>query len=123
MRISDCSSDVCSSDLTVTKEKTPLFGDIPVLGAFFKRQQNQKEKQELIIVATPRLVGPMKPEEVPPLPGAATAGIDPGVGEMILGTGGLDSISAPFAVVRGAEDPGVGKKGVCRCRSQWAQYN
>src|SRR3546814_17330225 len=82
MRISDCSSDVCSSDLTVTKEKTPLFGDIPVLGAFFKRQQNQKEKQELIIVATTRLVGPMKPEEVPPLPGAATAGIvRKGVGE------------------------------------------
>ena len=88
------------SSQTVTKEKTPFLGDIPVLGAFFKRQQNQKEKQELIIVATPRLVGPVKPEELPPQPGAATAGIDPGIGDMILATDGLDQTNMPFGVVR-----------------------
>ncbi|WP_150291565.1 pilus assembly protein N-terminal domain-containing protein [Sphingobium estronivorans] len=88
------------SSQTVTKEKAHFLGDIPVLGAFFKRQQNQKEKQELIIVATPRLVGPVKAEEIPPLPGAATAGIDPGIGDMILGTDGLDQTSVPFGMVR-----------------------
>ncbi|WP_062791974.1 type II and III secretion system protein family protein [Sphingobium chlorophenolicum] len=85
------------SSQTVTKEKTPFLGDLPVLGAFFKRQQNQKEKQELIIVATPRLVTAVKPEEVPPLPGVA---VDPGIGDMILGTDGLDQTSAPLGVVR-----------------------
>jgi pilus assembly protein CpaC len=88
------------SNSTVTRDKTPLLGDLPVLGAFFKRQQNQKERQELIIVATPRLVGPMDPGQVPPLPGSATASIDPSIGDMILGTDGLDQHKAPFGVVR-----------------------
>nr|WP_022681859.1 pilus assembly protein N-terminal domain-containing protein [Sphingobium bisphenolivorans] len=88
------------SSQTVSKDKVPFLGDIPVLGAFFKRQQNQKEKQELIIVATPRLVGPVKAEEMPPLPGRTTGTIDPGIGDMILGTDGLDQKSAPFGVVR-----------------------
>lgn len=83
-----------------TREKMPFLGDIPVLGAFFKRQQNQKERQELIIVATPRLVGPVAPGDLPPLPGSATAGIDPSFGDMILGTDGLSQNAAPFGVVR-----------------------
>jgi|GEM_PF-993496 len=85
------------SNSTVTRDKVPFLGDIPVLGAFFKRQQNQKEHQQLIIVATPRLVDPLKPEDVPPLP---RAGVDPSIGDMILGTDGLDQAQAPFGVVR-----------------------
>ena len=88
------------SNSSITKDKLPLLGDLPVLGAFFKRQQNQKEQQELIIVATPRLVGPLDPMQVPPLPGAATAAIDPSIGDMILGTDGLEQRSRPFGVVR-----------------------
>jgi pilus assembly protein CpaC len=37
---------------------------------------------------------------LPPLPGAATTGIDPGIGDMILGTDGLDQTNMPFGVVR-----------------------
>lgn len=85
---------------TTTKDKLPFFGDLPVLGAFFKRQQTQKERQELIIVATPRLVGPMEAGTVPPLPGAATASFDPSVGDMILGTDGIEQRTRPFGVVR-----------------------
>lgn len=88
------------SSQSTTREKTPLLGDIPILGAFFKRQQSQKEQQELIIVATPRLVGPMDPKAIPPLPGASTSGVDPTIGDMILGTDGLDQRAAPFGVVR-----------------------
>lgn len=58
------------SSQTVTNDKTPVLGDIPVLGAFFRRQQKQKERQELVIVATPRLVGPVDAKDMPPLPGA-----------------------------------------------------
>ena len=62
------------SSQSVTRDKTPLLGDIPVLGAFFRRQQSQKERQELVIVATPRLVGPTQAQELPPLPGATATG-------------------------------------------------
>jgi len=85
---------------TIGKDKVPFLGDIPVLGAFFKRQQTQKERQELIIVATPRLVGPMEAGTIPPLPGAATASFDPSVGDMIMGTDGLEQRTRPFGVVR-----------------------
>lgn len=88
------------SNSTVSRDKTPLLGDIPVLGAFFKRQQSQKERQELIIVATPRLVGPVDARAMPPPPGSATAAVDPSIGDMVLGTDGLDQRAAPFGVVR-----------------------
>lgn len=61
------------SSQSVTRDKTPLLGDIPVLGAFFRRQQSQKERQELVIVATPRLVGPTQAQDMPPLPGTPPA--------------------------------------------------
>lgn len=85
---------------TVNKEKLPLLGDLPIIGAFFKRQQNQKERQELIIVATPRLVGPMEAGTMPPLPGTTEGAPDPTIGDMILGTDGIEQRSRPFGVVR-----------------------
>lgn len=85
------------SNSSVSKDKLPLLGDIPILGAFFKRQQNSKERQELIIVATPRLVDPLRPEDVPPLPGAGKD-IVPTFGQMVVGKDKPDQ--APFGVVR-----------------------
>jgi pilus assembly protein CpaC len=58
------------SSQSTTRDKTPILGDIPVIGAFFRRQQTQKERQELVIVATPRLVGPVQPKDLPALPGS-----------------------------------------------------
>jgi pilus assembly protein CpaC len=84
----------------VTKDKVPGLGDIPVLGAFFKRQQNQKERQELIIVATPRLVGPMDAGSVPPLPVASTASLDPSIVKMIVGDDGVERRVGQFGLVR-----------------------
>lgn len=81
---------------SVTKDKVPLLGDVPVLGAFFKRQQNQKERQELIIVATPRLVEASA--ERPPL--TDPAALDPSLGQMIVGNDGIEKASAEFGVVR-----------------------
>jgi pilus assembly protein CpaC len=82
---------------TVTKDKVPFLGDIPVLGAFFKRQQNQKERQELIIVATPRLV---EPEAVTPQLATAANPTDPSIGQMIVGNDGVEKGVAEFGVVR-----------------------
>lgn len=36
--------------------KTPFFGDLPLIGALFRRTQEQEEKSELLVFITPRLV-------------------------------------------------------------------
>lgn len=87
------------SNMMLSKEKTPFLGDLPILGTFFKRQQNQRESQELIIVATPRLVGPMDPGQIPPLPGTRND-VDPTIGDMIVGSDGIEQNKARFGVVR-----------------------
>lgn len=85
------------SNSQVAKDKLPLLGDIPVLGAFFKRQQNQRERQELIIVATPRLV-----EASAATPTLATAKDlpDPSIADMVLNTDGVEQATGSFGVVR-----------------------
>lgn len=45
-----------SSTKTEEKEKTPWFGDIPVVGNLFKRQGNTSVKRELIFVITPTVI-------------------------------------------------------------------
>lgn len=82
---------------SVSKDKVPFLGDLPVLGAFFKRQQNQKERQELIIVATPRLV---EPEAVKPVLSKAMTPLEPSVGQMIVGNDGVEQAVQAFGVVR-----------------------
>ncbi|EJL20481.1 type II and III secretion system protein family protein [Novosphingobium sp. AP12] len=82
---------------SVSKDKVPFLGDLPVLGAFFKRQQNQKERQELIIVATPRLV---EPEAVQPMLAKNMTTLDPSVGQMIVGDDGVEKAVNAFGVVR-----------------------
>ncbi len=84
---------------SVVKDKVPLLGDIPILGALFKRQETMTERQELIIVATPRLVDPLHPDDVPPLPGADSIP-QPTYGELILGNDGVEQAVAEFGVVR-----------------------
>ncbi len=88
------------SSTTLARDKLPFLGDIPILGALFKRQEARKEQQELIIVATPRLVGPVERRDLPPLPGSAAARLDPTVGDMVLGRGGLEDKPPAFGVVR-----------------------
>jgi general secretion pathway protein D len=39
-----------------SEEKVPLLGDIPVLGALFRRRTNQNEKRNLILVMTPYII-------------------------------------------------------------------
>jgi pilus assembly protein CpaC len=54
-------------------DKVPLLGDIPILGAFFKRQSYQQNEKELVIVVTPHLIKPLpKGTDLQPLlPGGA----------------------------------------------------
>lgn len=57
------------SNSNVTDSRVPFLGDIPILGALFRRQREANEQQELIIVVTPRVVSALNPDEIPPLPG------------------------------------------------------
>jgi pilus assembly protein CpaC len=49
--------------------KVPLLGDIPVLGMLFRQTSFEREERELVILVTTQLVRPLKPGEVPSLPG------------------------------------------------------
>lgn len=47
---------IFKSDAVKSEDKTPLLGDIPVLGRLFKRTSTTNEKSELIIFITPKIV-------------------------------------------------------------------
>jgi pilus assembly protein CpaC len=49
-------------------DRVPLLGQIPILGALFRSTSYQKNETELLIVVTARLVEPLAPHEVPPMP-------------------------------------------------------
>ncbi len=46
-------------------QATPFFGEIPYVGALFRRVQERRNDVELLITVTPELVAPMDPHEVP----------------------------------------------------------
>jgi pilus assembly protein CpaC len=79
-----------SSSSSEDEQKIPYLGDIPVLGAFFKRVNNSRERQELVIVATPRLVQSVDAARLPPPPGADMRSYDPSVGALLFNVNPLD---------------------------------
>ncbi|HTT96772.1 MAG TPA: pilus assembly protein N-terminal domain-containing protein [Rhizomicrobium sp.] len=79
------------------EEKVPGLGDLPVVGDFFKRSQNSDEEQELIIVATPRLVSPMVAASVPKLPGEGFAYAPTGA-DVVLNARQLDDFVADYGL-------------------------
>jgi pilus assembly protein CpaC len=57
-----------SNDVTRVEAKVPLLGDIPILGYLFRSQSYIKNETELVFLCTARVVKPVKPEELPPIP-------------------------------------------------------
>ena len=47
---------VIEDDVRQVVTKWPVFGDLPLLGQFFRSSQTTREKRELVIVVTPRIV-------------------------------------------------------------------
>ena len=45
-----------------------MLSSLPVIGNIFKSRANRAERTELMVLITPRLVRPLDPDEVPPLP-------------------------------------------------------
>ena len=56
-----------SREYTQTLEKVPLLGDLPVVGALFRAQTNDRLKREVIIVLTPHVL-PEKREVLRAIP-------------------------------------------------------
>ena len=45
-----------------------MLSKLPIIGNLFKSKAERAEQTELMVLITPRLVRPLDPDEVPPLP-------------------------------------------------------
>ena len=79
------------------KAAIPILSQIPILGPLFKSKAVRAERTELMVLITPRLVRPLDPDEVPPLPTEPKKFLPPGgdIGEHMSGGGG--AVDAPPA--------------------------
>jgi pilus assembly protein CpaC len=75
--------------------KIPGLGDLPIIGYLFKSRAIRAERTELMVLVTPRLVRPLNPDEVPPLPTMPKSFLPPdeGAGPALEGGGG--TVDAP----------------------------
>jgi pilus assembly protein CpaC len=73
----------------------PALARLPIIGYLFKSKQSTATRNELMVLVTPRLVRPLNPDEVPPLPTLENRFIRPesGIGGELRGGGG--SVDAP----------------------------
>lgn len=51
-------------DFQTTVRQLPILGSLPIIGTLFRSSGFQKGETELLIVVTPRLVAPIRPEQV-----------------------------------------------------------
>lgn len=83
---------------TTNESKVPLFGDIPILGTLFRRTERSLEKLELIIVATPRLVTPLREDEIKQM--LPTSVSPPSLSETIMNKNSTERRAAQFGLSR-----------------------
>ncbi len=85
----------------------PFLSQIPIIGNLFKSKAERKERTELLVLITPRLVRALNPDEVPTLPTMPLRFLPPGddLGDQIEGGGGtIDGPPADGATDRPATD-------------------
>jgi pilus assembly protein CpaC len=75
----------------------PLLSQVPIIGHLFKSKADRKERTELLVLITPRLVRALNPDEVPPLPTLPGRFLPPGddLGERL--DGGSGTVDGPPA--------------------------
>jgi pilus assembly protein CpaC len=85
------------------KAAIPILSRLPIIGAIFQSKANREERTELMVLITPRLVRPLNPDEVPPLP------------TIIKKEGGKgdtsSSIKGGAGLIDGPSEPEPGKSG------------
>jgi type II secretory pathway component GspD/PulD (secretin) len=47
-------------------KKVPILGDLPIAGALFRRTEKAEMRREILVLLTPRLIDPSRPEEADP---------------------------------------------------------
>lgn len=52
------------SDFADNVDQLPWAGDVPILGALFRSSQFQKDETELVVIVTPYLVQPSRPQDL-----------------------------------------------------------
>lgn len=62
-----CLGGLLQTEIESSVEKIPVLGDVPYLGAAFRKVSHNKRNTELIVVVTPRRVDPMRDCQQPPL--------------------------------------------------------
>lgn len=62
-------------------DRFPILGEIPIVGALFRSSDYKKNKTELLIVVTPRLMKPLAPDYILPTDGF----VEPSRSEMLFG--------------------------------------
>ena len=68
----------------------PILSKLPIIGYLFKSKAERAEETELMVLITPRLVRPLNPDEVPPLPTNIRPLIKSGdIGQQLDGAGGI----------------------------------
>ena len=75
----------------------PLLSQVPIIGHLFKSKADRKERSELLVLITPRLVRALNPDEVPPLPTLPGRFLPPGddLGDRL--DGGSGTVDGPPA--------------------------
>ena len=74
-----------------TLNEVPGLARLPIIGHLFQSKSVRAERNELMVLITPRLVRPLNPDEVPPLPTLPNRFLQPdeGIGRQLEGGGGL----------------------------------
>jgi len=69
----------------------PILSQLPIVGNLFKSKADRQERTELLVLITPRLVRPLDPDEVPPLPTLPGRFLPSGdeIGQQLEGGGGV----------------------------------
>ena len=89
----------------------PILSRLPVIGSLFKSKAARSEQTELMVLITPRLVRPLNPDEVPPLPtNIRRSGGSGDIGAQLEGAGGLlDAPAGPAAPAAHTNKKGSGR--------------
>jgi pilus assembly protein CpaC len=84
-----------NNESQLDRAAVPILSQLPIIGNFFKSRADRKEQTELLVLITPRLVRPLDPDEVPPLPTLPGRFLQPedDIGDQLQGGGG--TVDAP----------------------------
>ncbi|WP_432422244.1 type II and III secretion system protein family protein [Robbsia betulipollinis] len=76
-------------------DKVPLLGDLPIIGAFFKTLDYQRNDRELVIIVTPHLVRPIARGVAIPVPAEGRDSSDQPVWGAFLGGAAASGMELP----------------------------